>query len=53
MAQWFVVRGGKETGPLSTEQVKEMAAVGKLLPSDQVRRDDGGESRPASTCTTG
>ena len=49
MAQWFVVRGGRETGPLTTEQIKAMAAAGKILPSDQVRKDDGEKSRLAST----
>ena len=50
MAQqtWFVVRGGKETGPYSGTQLKDMAASGKLKPSDQVRRADVETARPAS-----
>jgi antitoxin component YwqK of YwqJK toxin-antitoxin module len=42
MAQqdWFVVRDGKETGPFSGQQLKSMAASGKLQPDDKVRRGD-------------
>ncbi len=46
--QWFVVRGGKETGPYSGTQLKDMAATGKLKPTDQVRRADVETARPAS-----
>ncbi len=37
---WFIVRDGKEHGPFSGQQLKEMAATGKLQPDDKVRRDD-------------
>jgi hypothetical protein len=33
---WFVVRGGKEEGPFTGTALKDMAASGKLLPTDQV-----------------
>ncbi len=46
--QWFIVRGGKETGPFSGTALKEMAASGKLKPTDLVRRDDVEMARPAS-----
>ncbi len=43
MAQqdWFVVReGGKEEGPYSGQQLKQMAATGRLKKNDLVRRGD-------------
>jgi hypothetical protein len=50
MAQqtWFVVRGGKEVGPDSGTALKDMAASGKLKPTDLVRRADVETARPAS-----
>lgn len=48
MAQdWFVVRDGKELGPFSSHQLKQMAADGKLTPDDLVRRGDMKASRKA------
>lgn len=44
---WFVIRGGKETGPYSGQQLREMAAGGDLRPDDLVRRDDMSAARPA------
>ncbi len=35
---WFLVRADKELGPLTTQQIKEMAADGRLSPADLVRR---------------
>lgn len=32
--QWYVGRNGQKAGPYSTEQLKQMAAAGKLVPSD-------------------
>lgn len=46
--QWFVVRGGREEGPFTGTQLKEMASSGKLKPTDLVRRADVEMSRPAS-----
>ncbi len=37
---WFVVHDGKEQGPFTAHQLKEMAATGKLQPDDKVRRGD-------------
>jgi hypothetical protein len=45
---WFVVRGGKEEGPFTGTQLKDMASSGKLKPNDQVRRGDVETARPAS-----
>ncbi len=40
MAHWFMVRDGKELGPFTAQQLKEMAASGKLRTDDLVRRED-------------
>lgn len=50
MAQqtWFVVRGGNEEGPYTGQQLKQMAASGKLRPNDKIRRSDVETARPAS-----
>jgi len=37
---WFVLHSGKETGPYTVQQMKQMAATGKLAPGDLVRRGD-------------
>ncbi len=37
---WFIVRNGKESGPHTAAQLKEMATTGKLNPDDKVRRAD-------------
>lgn len=44
---WFVVRGGKEEGPYSSTALKDMAAGGRLKPTDLVRRSDVETARPA------
>lgn len=41
MAQdWFIIRDGKETGPFTAQQLKQMVVSGKLQPDDKVRRSD-------------
>jgi len=45
--QWYVVRGGKEEGPHTETALKDMAASGKLKPTDVVRRADVETARPA------
>ncbi len=40
MAQWFIVRDGKETGPFSSGQLKDLAIKGLVVATDLVRRDD-------------
>lgn len=50
MAQqdWFVVReGGKEEGPYSAQQLKQMAATGCLKKNDLVRRGDAQTTKRA------
>lgn len=46
---WFVIRDGKETGPLTGQQLKQMAATGKLQTDDKVRRGDMQVATKAST----
>ncbi len=45
---WFIVRDGKETGPHTTAQLKEMATNGRLKPNDKVRRGDMKAANKAS-----
>ncbi len=37
---WYVVRDGKEQGPITGQQLKDMATSGQLRPSDPIRRED-------------
>ncbi len=46
-ASWFIERQGKETGPYSGQQLKELAASGKLRRTDLVRRQDQPKAVPA------
>lgn len=39
-SDWFVVRSGKEHGPVTAAKLKQMAATGELRPGDAVRRED-------------
>ena len=47
MADWFIDRNGKEHGPVTAQQLKQLAATGQLRPDDRVRRDDMQAPRPA------
>ena len=49
MAQeiWFVIRDGKEYGPYSPQNLKDMAAKGQITPDDMVRRHDMAVPRQA------
>ena len=38
--EWFVFRDGKEQGPFTTQQLKEMASNGKIVGDDLIRRND-------------
>ncbi len=47
--EWFIVRdGGTEEGPFSGQQLKHMAASGRLKKSDLVRRGDAQTAKRAS-----
>jgi hypothetical protein len=47
MDEWFVEIAGREIGPLSAQQLRNMAAQGRLLPSDRVRHTATGNWIPA------
>lgn len=47
MAAWFIVRNGKEQGPVSAQQLRHLASTGQLRPDDLVRRNDMQARRPA------
>lgn len=49
MAEWFVVRKGKEHGPFQDAQLKSLATSGKLKEEDQVRRSDQKSTVAAKT----
>ena len=42
MAGWYVRRGENVIGPIETVKLKELAAAGKLLPTDQLAKDAAG-----------
>jgi len=47
MAQWFIVRGSRQHGPVDDAKLRKLAASGKLLPDDIVRREDMSSGRKA------
>lgn len=47
--QFFIRRGNQEQGPLTPDQIKQMAATGKLVASDLVRTSEKPEWRQAGT----
>ncbi|REK29869.1 MAG: DUF4339 domain-containing protein [Planctomycetota bacterium] len=49
MAQkWYCHVGGKQYGPLTAQQLKQLAAAGKLRPKDGVRRETDKKWTPAA-----
>ena len=48
MDEWFCQIAGREIGPLSSHQLKAMAAQGQILPTDNVRRGTTGHWVAAS-----
>ena len=36
MSEWYIAKDGEKSGPVSTSQLKEMAASGLLLPTDKI-----------------
>ncbi|MEZ5945169.1 MAG: DUF4339 domain-containing protein [Planctomycetaceae bacterium] len=48
-ANWHYAKGGEKHGPITSAQLKEMAAEGQLSPDDLVWREDMKEWRKAST----
>lgn len=47
--KWTVKRGEKEHGPLSSDQLRNLARTGKLKPTDLVLRGETGEWKEASS----
>ena len=47
--QWYYNRGGKQLGPLSGTELKQLAATGQLSPTDMVWKDGMGAWVPASS----
>ena len=47
--EWFVRRGDKVRGPLTSEEVKQLVAKGILVASDMVRKSENPEWRQAGT----
>lgn len=45
---WYIQRSDKLVGPLSAQQLRELAVSGKLLGDDLVRKGDGVEFTPAN-----
>ena len=39
MAEWHYSRGNEQHGPVSSAQLKQMAAAGELLPTDLIWKD--------------
>lgn len=48
MAQWYVIRKGKEHGPFSDTQMREFAVEGKLKEHYQVRRSGDAATYPVA-----
>jgi hypothetical protein len=47
-SQWYYTQQGKRQGPIPTQQLKELAATGQLLPTDLVGKDGMAALVPAS-----
>lgn len=43
MAQWYVIRSGQEQGPITDQQLQELASTGALQPTHEVRRRGTGQ----------
>jgi GYF domain 2 len=48
-AGWIIKRNNKENGPFSPQQLKQLAASGKLKPEDLIRKEPGGKFQPAKS----
>ena len=51
MAKWYVRRGEKVIGPVEIANLREAAAAGTLLPTDQLSNDAGGPWTQAGNTT--
>ncbi|MEZ6126822.1 MAG: GYF domain-containing protein [Planctomycetaceae bacterium] len=46
---WYYAKGEEKIGPISSAELKQLAANGTVLPTDNVWRSDWAEWKPAST----
>lgn len=46
--QWYYRRAGNEYGPVSSQELKRLAAAGEIAPTDGVRRNDRNGWTPAA-----
>jgi len=49
MASWLVRRGGKTMGPVTVEFLKQKAAAGQLLPTDEIKQQGRTDWVPCGT----
>jgi hypothetical protein len=49
MADWYYAKAGKQFGPISSAQLKQMAQSGELMPDDLVFQEGGTQWVAAST----
>lgn len=49
MADWYYAKGGKQNGPITSAQLRQLAQAGELLPDDLVFREGGTNWVAAST----
>jgi hypothetical protein len=49
MADWWYTKNGERQGPVSSSQLRQLAASGELQPTDMVFKDGGTEWKLAST----
>lgn len=47
--QWFYTRGGQQAGPVSLDQLRQMAASGQITPADLVWREGMANWQPMNT----
>jgi hypothetical protein len=49
MADWYYTKDGKQQGPVSSSQLRQLAQSGQLLPTDMVFKEGGTEWKLASS----
>ena len=49
MSRWYYARGDRQSGPISSRDLKRLARSGQLLPTDLIWKEGDSERRPAAT----
>lgn len=49
MTRWYYARGDRQAGPVSGQELKQLAQSGQLLPTDLIWKEGESERRPAAT----